>query len=707
MKKVFNFEVAGRPLSIEVGQLAQLSNGSALVRYGDTVVLSNAVAAKQPREGIDFFPLSVDYEEKLYAVGKIPGGFIKREGKPTEKAVLVSRVIDRQMRPRFPKDLRNDVAIVNTVLSVEQDNSPEFASIMGTAVALSISDIPFNGPIAGVILGLVDGEVIINPTTDQRAKSDMYVTLSADKEKIVMIEAGANQVPDEVMMDAIKKGHEEIKRIIAFIETIVQEVGKPKFVYEPVKVADDLWNAVYELAKDDMKVAIQNADKETRDNQVDAVCASVQEKLAESFPDQKAKIAEALYKLQKKIVRVMILEEHKRVDGRPLMDIRPLSAEVSLLPRTHGSALFQRGQTQVLTNVTLGPLGEGQKLDGVDIEEGKRYMHHYNFPPYSVGEAKTSRGPGRREIGHGALAERALEPVIPNEIDFPYAIRLVSEVLMSNGSTSQGSVCASTLALMDAGVPIKAPVAGISSGLVVDEENPDRFITFMDIQGIEDFFGDMDFKVAGTKQGITAIQVDIKVDGLSYEIIRQAFEITKKGRFQILDECMLPVIPEPRKSLSPYAPKIYQTKIDADKIREVIGPGGKVINKIIAETGVKIDIEDDGSVYVATSDEAAGLKAIKIIEGIAGNVDIGAVFNGKVTRIMTFGAFVEFLPGKEGLVHISKLDTKRVNKVEDVVNVGDEILVKVMEVDKQGRINLSRKDAMVDSKPEGAEVPNE
>jgi polyribonucleotide nucleotidyltransferase len=697
MKKVFKTEVAGRPLSIEVGQLAQLSNGSALVRYGDTVVLSNAVASKQPREGIDFFPLSVDYEEKLYAVGKIPGGFIKREGKPTEKAILVSRVIDRQMRPRFPKDLRNDVAIVNTVLSVEQDNSPEFASIIGTVVALCISDIPFNGPIAGVILGLVDGEVVINPTTEQRAKSDMYVTLSADKEKIVMIEAGANQVPDEVMLDAIKKGHEEIKRLIEFIEGIVKEVGKPKFEYEPVKVPDEIWDAVYELAKDDMKAALLNSDKETRDNQVDAVCAMVQEKLAETFPEQKTQIADALYKLQKKIVRTMLLEEHKRVDGRSLMEIRPLHAEVGLLPRTHGSALFQRGQTQVLTNVTLGPLGEGQKLDGVDLEEEKRYMHHYNFPPYSVGEAKTSRGPGRREIGHGALAERALEPVIPSEEEFPYAIRLVSEVLMSNGSTSQGSVCASTLALMDAGVPIKAPVAGISSGLVVDEENPDRFITFMDIQGIEDFFGDMDFKVAGTKKGITAIQVDIKVDGLSYEIIRQAFEITKKGRFQILDECMLPVIAEPRPSLSPYAPKIYQTKIDPDKIREVIGPGGKVINKIIADTGVKIDIEDDGSVYVATSDEAAGLKAIRIIEGIAGNVEIGSVFMGKVTRLMNFGAFVEFLPGKEGLVHISKLDSKRVNKVEDVVSVGDEVLVKVMEIDKQGRINLSRKDALADN----------
>lgn len=698
MKKVFTTEVAGRPLSVEVGQLAQLCNGSALVRYGETVVLSTATASKEPREGIDFFPLSVDYEEKLYSVGKIPGGFIKREGKPTEKAVLVSRVIDRQMRPRFPKDLRNDVVIVNTVLSVEQDNSPEFASIIGTAVALCISDIPFNGPIAGVILGLVDGKVVINPTTDQRAVSDMYVTLSADREKIVMIEAGANQVPDDVMLDAIKQGHEEIKKLIDFIDSIVKEVGKPKFEYVSADVPEDIWNAVYEMAKDDMKTALINDDKEKRESQVDEVCRSVKEKLAETFPDQEVKIGEALYKLQKKIVRSMLLEEHKRVDGRSLMDIRPLHAEVSLLPRTHGSALFQRGQTQVLTNVTLGPLGEGQKLDGVDLmEEEKRYMHHYNFPSYSVGEAKPSRGPGRREIGHGALAERALEPVIPSEEEFPYAIRLVSEVLMSNGSTSQGSVCASTLALMDAGVPIKAPVAGISSGLVVDENDPDRFIVFMDIQGIEDFFGDMDFKVAGTKEGITAIQVDIKVEGLTYEMIRQAFEITRKGRFQILDECMLPVISKPRESLSPYAPKIFQTRVDVDKIRDVIGPGGKIINKIIAETGVKIDIEEDGSVYVAATDEEAGMKAIRIIEGITGNIPIGEIFTGKVTRIMAFGAFVEFLPGKEGLVHISKLDTKRVNKVEDVVNVGDEILVKVMEVDKQGRINLSRKDALLES----------
>ncbi|HOP72950.1 MAG TPA: polyribonucleotide nucleotidyltransferase [Thermoclostridium caenicola] len=696
MKQVFSLDVAGRKLSVEVGQFAQLANGAVMVRYGDTAILSTATMAKQPREGIDFFPLSVDYEERLYSVGKIPGGFIRREGKPTEKAILTARVIDRQIRPRFPKDFRNDVAVVNTVLSVDQDNSPEFASIIGTSVALSISDIPFNGPIGGVILGLVDGKVVINPNAEQRAKSDMYVTLSADKEKIIMIEAGANQVPEDVMMEAIKIGHEEIKRIIDFLEGIVKEVGKPKIAYEPFVVPDEIWNTVYEMAYDDMKAAIMNIDKTVRDQNVEAVCDAVQEKLAETFPEQKQQIADALYKLQKKIVRSLILDEGRRVDGRSLMEIRPLHAEVGLLPRTHGSALFQRGQTQVLTNVTLGPLGDVQMLDGVDLEESKRYMHHYNFPAFSVGEARPSRGPGRREIGHGALAERALEPVIPSEEEFPYAIRLVSEVLMSNGSTSQGSVCASTLALMDAGVPLKAPVAGISCGLVVDEENPDRFITFMDIQGIEDFFGDMDFKVAGTKKGITAIQVDIKVDGLNYDIIRQAFEITRKGRIQILDECMLPVISEPRKHLSPYAPKIFKTKIEVDKIREVIGPGGRIINKIIAETGVKIDIEDDGTVYVATTDEEAGKKAITMIEGIAGNVEPGQVYNGHVTRLMQFGAFVEFLPGKEGLVHISKLDTKRVKKVEDVVNVGDEIKVKVIEIDKQGRINLSRKDVLLD-----------
>lgn len=694
MSNKFSMELAGRTLTIETGKLAQLANGSALVRYGDTVVISTATASSSPREGIDFFPLSVDYEERLYAVGKIPGGFIKREGKPSERAVLTSRNIDRPIRPLFPKDLRNDVTVINTVLSVDQDNSPEIAAMIGSSIAISISDIPFNGPIGGVILGLVDGQVVINPDAAQRDKSDMYVTLAGTEDKITMIEAGAREVSDQVMFDAVIKGHEEIKKIAAFIKSIAAEVGKPKFEYVSSEVPQEIFDAVKGIAYEGMREAVLATDKTVRDTKVAALTAEVQQKLAETFPDKKGVIAEAIYKLEKKVVRKYILEENKRVDGRRLDEIRQMSADVSILPRTHGSGLFQRGQTQVLTTVTLGGIGEIQKLDGVDLEEKKRYMHHYNFPGYSVGEAKTSRGPGRREIGHGALAERALEPVIPNEVDFPYAIRLVSEVLMSNGSTSQGSVCGSTLALMDAGVPIKAPVAGISAGLVTDDENPDRFVTFMDIQGIEDFFGDMDFKVAGTKNGITAIQMDIKVNGLSYEIIRQAFELTRKGRFQILDQIIAPVISEPRSSLSPYAPKMFTMNIDPDKIRDVIGPGGKVINKIIAETGVKIDIEDDGRVFVATSDEAAGKRAIAIIEAIAKDVQAGQIFMGKVTRLMTFGAFVEFAPGKEGLVHISKLDNKRVDKVEDVVKVGDEFLVKVLEVDKQGRINLSRKDAM-------------
>lgn len=694
MSKKFTMELAGRDLLIETGKLAQLANGAALVRYGDTVILSTATASTAPREGIDFFPLSVDYEERLYSVGKIPGGFIKREGKPSEKAVLTSRVIDRPIRPLFPKDLRNDVVVVNTVLSVDQDNSPEIAAMIGASVALTISDIPFNGPIGGVALGLVDGQVVVNPNAAQREKSDMYVTLAGTEEKITMIEAGANEVADEVMLEAVIKGQGEIKKIAAFIKGIAAEIGKPKFEYKSADVPVEIFNAVKELCYGTMREAVLTDDKTVRDARIAQLTEDVQQKLAEAFPENSQAISEAIYKLEKKVVREYILKEGRRVDGRGLDQIRPMSADVSLLPRAHGSGLFQRGQTQVLTIVTLGSISEVQMLDGVDLEEEKRYMHHYNFPGFSVGEAKTSRGPGRREIGHGALAERALEPVIPSEEDFPYAIRLVSEVLMSNGSTSQGSVCGSTLALMDAGVPIKAPVAGISSGLIIDEENPDRFITFMDIQGIEDFFGDMDFKVAGTKNGITAIQMDIKVDGLTYEIIRQALELTRKGRLQILDEVITPVIPEPKKSLSPYAPKMFTMNIDPDKIRDVIGAGGKIINRIIDETGVKIDIEDDGRVFVATSDEAAGKRALAIIEAIAKDVQPGQVFLGKVTRLMTFGAFVEFAPGKEGLVHISKLDNRRVAKVEDVCKVGDEMMVKVIEVDKQGRINLSRKDAL-------------
>lgn len=696
MFKTFSMELAGRTLTVETGKLAQLANGSALIRYGDTVIMSSATASASPRDGIDFFPLSVDYEERLYAVGKIPGGFIKREGKPSEKAILTSRVIDRPIRPLFPKDLRNDVAVVNTVMSVEQDNSPEIAAMIGASVAISISDIPFNGPIGGVILGLIDGEVIINPNEEQRAKSKMYVTLAGTKEKITMIEAGADIVPDDVMLDAIKKGHEVIKQICDFINGIVKEIGKPKFNYESADVPADLFAAVKAFAYDKMRIAVLATDKQDRDAKVSELTEETQAALAEQFPEMESKINDAIYKLEKKVVREYILKEGKRVDGRNLDEIRPLSAEVGILPRTHGSGLFQRGQTQVLTTITLGAMGDVQKMDGIDTEETKRYMHHYNFPGYSVGEAKTSRGPGRREIGHGALAERSLVPVIPSETEFPYAFRLVSEVLMSNGSTSQGSVCGSTLALMDAGVPIKAPVAGISAGLVIDEENPDNFVTFMDIQGIEDFFGDMDFKVAGTTEGITAIQMDIKVDGLNYEIIRQAFELTKKGRLQIINDVILKAIPQPRKDLSEYAPKIITTNIDPEKIRDVIGPGGKMINKIIAETGVKIDIEEDGRVYILTPDSAAAQKALRIIQGIAKDIEPGEVYLGKVVRITTFGAFVEILPGKDGLVHISKLDKKRVEKVEDVVNIGDEILVKVTEIDKQGRINLSRKDAMAE-----------
>ena len=704
MQKSFSMELAGRTLTIETGKLAQLANGAVLVRYGDTVILSTATASEKPREGIDFFPLSVDYEERLYSVGKIPGGFIKREGKPSEKAILTSRVIDRPLRPLFPKDLRNDVSIVSTVLSVDQDNSPEVAALLGASIALAISDIPFNGPVGGVILGLIDGQVIINPDAKQREKSQMYVTLAATREKIVMIEAGANEVPDEVMLEAIKVGHQEIKRICDFIDSIVKEVGKPKFQYESAEVPNEIFKAVKDYAYLKMREAVLAVDKQIRDDNIaklteetKAYFAENHPELAETYPEIEIRIDEALYKLEKKVVREYILKEGKRVDGRRLDEIRPLSAEVGILPRVHGSGLFQRGQTQILTVLTLGALGDVQILDGIELEETKRYMHHYNFPGYSVGEAKPSRGPGRREIGHGALAERALEPVIPPQEEFPYTIRLVSEVLMSNGSTSQGSVCASTLALMDAGVPIKRPVAGISAGLVTDEENPDNFVTFVDIQGIEDFFGDMDFKVAGTKEGITAIQVDIKIDGLTYEIIEQAFEITRKGRLQIIDDVILKVISEPRKEMSKYAPKIITTCINPEKIRDVIGPGGKMINKIISDTGVKIDIEDDGKVFIASSDTQSAQRALMMIEGIAKDVEPGQIYLGKVMRITSFGAFVEFLPGKEGLVHISKLDKKRVEKVEDVVNVGDEILVKVIDVDKQGRINLSRKDAMEDS----------
>ena len=699
MFKTFETTLAGRPLVVETGKMAQLANGSCLVRYGDTAVLATATASAKPREGVDFFPLSVDYEEKLYSVGKIPGSFIKREGKPTEAAILASRCIDRPMRPLFPKDLRNDVSIVTTVMSVEQDNSPEIAAMVGAAIAVAISDIPFNGPVASVFVGLIDGQPVINPTVEQRKESTLELTLSGTFDKVVMIEAGAKEVPEDQMLAAILAGHEEVKKLCQFIQSIADEIGKKnKIEYTPVVVADDVFEAVKEGYIERIRWALDTDDKNVRDYQLAIVTEEIHAGLDAQFAERETEIDDAIYKLQKYVVRRWILDDGKRVDGRNLNEIRPLSAEVGLLPRTHGSGMFTRGQTQVLTVATLGSVSENQLLDGIDVEETKRYMHHYNFPSYSVGETRPSRGPGRREIGHGALAERALAPVIPSVEEFPYAIRLVSEVLSSNGSTSQGSVCGSTLALMDAGVPIKAPVAGISVGLVTEG---DRFVTMLDIQGLEDFFGDMDFKVAGTHNGITAIQVDIKIDGLTTEIIKEAFEKTRVARIHILDDIMLKAIPEYRKELSEYAPKIIQMKIPVDKIREVIGTGGKVIQKIIADTGVKIDIEEDGTVFILTADAAGAQAAVDTINGIIAEPEVGMIYKGKVTKVMDFGAFVEFMPGREGLVHISKLDHKRVEKVTDVVNEGDEIVVKLTEIDKQGRMNLSRKDAL--PKPEKTE----
>ncbi len=694
MYKSFKTEFAGRPLEIETGKFAELAGGAVMVRYGETCVLSTATMAAKPREGIDFFPLSVDFEEKLYSVGRIPGGFTRREGKPSDKAVLTSRVIDRPIRPLFPKDLRNDVSVVNTVMSVDQDYSPEVAAMIGTSVAIAISEIPWNGPIGGVVMGYVDGKLIINPTLAEREKSDLYLTVAGTKEKVVMIEAGAKEVKEDVVFDAIMMAHEEIKKICDFISAIQAEVGKQKITYEPHVVDEELYNDVKDFGLEKLKVALDTDDKNVREANMKVFYEELYEHFEGKYNEEEngADVTEAVEKLMKYIVRRWILDEGKRVDGRGITDIRPLSAEVSILPRTHGSGLFARGQTQVLTIATLGPIGEAQMLDGIDAETEKRYIHHYNFPSYSVGETRPSRGPGRREIGHGALAERALEPVIPSAEEFPYALRLVSEVLSSNGSTSQASVCGSTLALMDAGVPIKAPVAGISVGLVTEG---DRFITMVDIQGLEDFYGDMDFKVAGTKEGITAIQMDIKIDGLTPEIIKQAFAQTKEARNYILDEVILKAIPAPRAELSKYAPKIYTMHIDKDKIRDVIGSGGKVIQKIIAETQTKIDIEEDGTIYIATSVEEDAKRAMEIIDAICGNIEVGAIFKGKVTTVTTFGAFVEFIPGVEGLCHISKLENRRVAKVEDVVNVGDEIMVKVMEVDeKTGKISLSRKDAL-------------
>ncbi len=689
MSKVFETEVAGRKLSIEVGKVAELANGSVIVRYGDTVVITAATASAKPRDGIDFFPLSIDYEERMYAVGKIPGSFMKREGRPSENAILTARVIDRPMRPLFPKDLRNDVSIVSTVMSVEQDNAPEFCAMIGSSAAVSISDIPFNGPIAAVYVGLVDGEFVINPTVEQREKSDLNLTVAGSMAKVVMIEAGANEVPEDVMFDAIMFAHEEIKKLCTFIRKIQDEVGKPKFEYDHIVVNEEVFEDIKAYATEAVEKALDTNDKTVRDDRLKVVYDDVYAHFEEKYPAEEyaQDIEDALYKLQKTIVRRWLLDEQKRVDGRKIQEIRPLSAEVGLLPRAHGSGLFRRGQTQVMTVATLGALGDAQIIDGLDNEEYRRYIHHYNFPSFSVGETKPSRGPGRREIGHGALAERALVPVIPSEEEFPYAIRLVSEVLSSNGSTSQGSICGSTLALMDAGVPIKAPVAGISVGLVTEG---DRFLTILDIQGLEDFFGDMDFKVAGTKKGITAIQMDLKIDGLTPEIIKSALRETRDARYYILDEVMLKAIAQPRENISQYAPKIINMEIPVDKIRDVIGSGGKVIQKIIADTGAKIDIEDDGRVFIAAVNSEMGEAARKIIEGIVKDPEVGEVYDGKVVRIMDFGAFVEFLPGKDGLVHISKLDKKRVEKVEDVVSVGDDIKVQIIEIDKMGRINLKR-----------------
>ena len=698
MFKTYETQLAGRKLVIETGKMAGLANGSVLVRYGDTCVMVNVTASKEPKEGIDFFPLSVDFEEKLYSVGKIPGGFLKREGKPSDKAILTSRAIDRPLRPLFPKDFRNDVVIVATVLCVEQDNSPEIAAMIGAATALGISDIPFYGPTAAVNVGLVDGKIIINPKEAEREKSDLTLTVAGTMNKITMIEAGANEVSNDVMLNAIKEAHVEIKKICEFIDGIQKEIGKPKFQYKAFEVNKEIYSFIEENYKEEMRTALLEPDKETRDNNIatltEKITESYKEKVGEEeFSEIEGQIGEAVNKFEKKCVREMIFNEHKRVDGRSLDEIRPLSCEVGLLPRTHGSALFTRGQTQVMSIATLGMISEEQVLDGIDTEESKRYMHHYNFPAYSVGEARTSRGPGRREIGHGALAEKALVPVLPSKEEFPYAIRVVSEVLSSNGSTSQASICGSTLSLMDAGVPIKRPVAGISTGLVTNPDNDEDYVMMVDIQGIEDFFGDMDFKVGGTKKGITAIQVDIKCDGLTYKIIEEAFQKTEKARDYILDNVMLPVIDKPREEVSKYAPRIVSTIINPDKIKDVIGPGGKMINKIIDETGVKIDIEEDGQVFIYSTENEKAIQALEMVEDIAREVEVGGIYYGEVVRIMNFGAFVDLgCGGKEGLLHISKISDKRIKHVEDILHVGDKVTVKVTDIDDQGRINLTMKD---------------
>ncbi|MGE4549656.1 MAG: polyribonucleotide nucleotidyltransferase [Intestinibacillus sp.] len=693
--RVFETTYAGRPLVVETGKLAQLANGSCLVHYGETVVLVTATASPRPRDGIDFFPLSVDFEERLYAVGRIPGSFMRREGRPSEKAILASRQIDRPMRPLFPKDLRNDVSIVCTVMENDYDNSPEIAGLIGASIAVSISDIPFDYVIGGANAGLVDGKVVINPTQEQRAKSDMDVTVCATADKIVMIEAGANEVPEDQMFDALMEAHEEIKKVVAFIADIKAQIGKSKFEYEHHDIDHDLFDKLEAAANDKFEKAMDTDDKTVRDAGIRAIVDEFTATLDEAYlQEHGASLGECVDKLEKKIVRRW-LASGKRVDGRGMEEVRPLAAEVGILPRAHGSGLFTRGQTQVLTICTLGTMGDAQELDTVFEEKSKRYIHHYNFPSYSVGETRPSRGPGRREIGHGALAERALLPVIPSEEAFPYALRLVSEVVSSNGSTSQGSVCGSTLALMDAGVPIKAPVAGISCGLITDGGQE---TTFTDIQGVEDFYGDMDFKVAGTKKGITAIQVDIKVDGLSANIIKEAFRKCRDARYGILDEIMLKAIPEPRKEMSQWAPKMITLHIHPDKIREVIGKGGSVIQKIVAESGAKVDIADDGTVVIASVNAHEGEMARRMIEAIVKDPEPGEVYYGKVVRLMTFGAFVNLVPGKDGMVHISKMADHRIEKVEDAVHEGDMVWVKVMEIDDKGRINLSMKDVKEEEK---------
>ena len=690
MVKQFSMELAGRTLTVEIGKVAAQANGAALMRYGDTVVLSTATASEKPREGIDFFPLSVEFEEKMYAVGKIPGGFNKREGKASEHAVLTSRVIDRPMRPLFPKDYRNDVTLNNLVMAVDPDCSPEVTAMLGASVATSISDIPFDGPIAGTRIGLIDGEFIINPTADQQLVSDLALTVASTAEKVIMIEAGANEVPEDKMIEAIFKAHEVNKEVIKFIDRIVEECGKEKHEYEHVDTPEDLWNDMVDfITPEAMEEAVFTDVKQVREENIRQIKEKLEERYAEEHEDWLPLIDDAVYKLQKKTVRKMILKDHKRPDGRAINEIRPLAAEIDLLPRVHGSGMFTRGQTQIMTITTLAPLSEAQKIDGLDANvTSKRYMHHYNFPSYSVGETKPSRGPGRREIGHGALAERALVPVLPSEDEFPYAIRTVSETLESNGSTSQASICASTLSLMAAGVPIKKPVAGISTGLVTGDSDDD-YIVLTDIQGLEDFFGDMDFKVAGTHDGITAIQMDIKIHGLTPDIIREAISRTKEAREHILTDVMEPVISTPRDHVGEYAPKIMQMHVDPDKISEIIGKQGKTINAIIDETGVKIDINDEGRVDICGVDQVMIDRAMEIIRLIVEPVEAGKIYEGEVVRIMNFGAFVQLAPNKDGLIHISKLSKERVEKVEDVVNIGDKVKVKVLEIDKMGRINLA------------------